>query len=394
MYPSDHARQDSWLYEAGLPHQDAMGTIYIRSYSGVNWMLTKGMIEGRITTDYKVLLGAARQAGAQIPDLSEGVHPNLLFSWMQDTRKGNNDTHSTINEILRSYLNAAKIHTITSKIEVIASRVFGNLCEGELDFYELSKQMSGGVTQRVLEMPEEADYVMRAELERYEGLGGFDWAKKAPATFLRALEAVFATNKAGGLVKVLNQAHFNARIDSDVRNAILWGSYAASYGSTAAAICLLIGHIVEFELQNEVVAHHEDTPWLLQLIDESLRFGTPMPTIPAAVPEGVQPFEIEGITIRPGQLVYPTLSAANNDVTVFGDNPKTFRPERRNAHKNLSFSRGPHACLGAPLSRLELLATLRALIKFKVLPHLRLVAWERQVGLVDTPKTARFLYRS
>jgi cytochrome P450 len=54
------------------------------------------------------------------------------------------------------------------------------------------------------------------------------------------------------------------------------------------------------------------------------------------------------------------LAAANRDESTFHD-PDTIAPERPNASEHLAFGGGLHHCLGAPVARIQLQETLKAL---------------------------------
>jgi cytochrome P450 len=62
--------------------------------------------------------------------------------------------------------------------------------------------------------------------------------------------------------------------------------------------------------------------------------------------------ELGGSTIRRGDLVIVSLTAANRDPATFPD-PDRFDLRRENARTHLAFAQGPHACVGLHLARLE-----------------------------------------
>jgi cytochrome P450 len=68
-----------------------------------------------------------------------------------------------------------------------------------------------------------------------------------------------------------------------------------------------------------------------------------------------------GSKISAGDLVRVSLSAANRDPAVFED-PDRFQMDREASGKNVTFARGPHACLGIHLARLETSAAVSALL--------------------------------
>ncbi|MTD16390.1 cytochrome P450 [Nakamurella sp. YIM 132087] len=72
--------------------------------------------------------------------------------------------------------------------------------------------------------------------------------------------------------------------------------------------------------------------------------------------------EIGGASVRRGDLVIVSLTAANRDPAVFAD-PDAFRPGRENGRRHLAFAQGPHICPGLHLARLETLTLLDRLLR-------------------------------
>ncbi len=92
------------------------------------------------------------------------------------------------------------------------------------------------------------------------------------------------------------------------------------------------------------------------LVSESLRLNPPGQFISKIARED---FELQGRKLRKDQAVILVLAAANRDPQVFED-PDDFLPER-SKNRHLSFGRGRHACIGAPLVELELVQASQAL---------------------------------
>ena len=110
-----------------------------------------------------------------------------------------------------------------------------------------------------------------------------------------------------------------------------------------------------------------DDPTLVNsAIDELLRFDSPV-QLDSRV--ALEPLELRGKRIEPGQRVICLLGAANRDPQAFPD------PDRldvgRSAANHLAFGRGIHYCLGSPLARLEGRVAFEALLPS--LDSLRLV---------------------
>jgi cytochrome P450 len=102
-------------------------------------------------------------------------------------------------------------------------------------------------------------------------------------------------------------------------------------------------------------------------IEEILRYEPPLHF---AVRFAAQDCEIAGVPLVAGQSVLVLMAAANRDPRRFPD-PDVFDPARTDNH-HLTFTAGPHYCLGAALGRLEgRLALPRLLSRF---PGLALAA--------------------
>jgi len=70
-----------------------------------------------------------------------------------------------------------------------------------------------------------------------------------------------------------------------------------------------------------------------------------------------KPTQVGGVDIPAGSFLFIANSAANRDTRKF-DNPREFQVDRKNARDHVAFSRGPHACPGAPLARAETVVSL------------------------------------
>ena len=95
-------------------------------------------------------------------------------------------------------------------------------------------------------------------------------------------------------------------------------------------------------------------------IEELLRYDPPLQLFERWVLEdGV---EVDGMPVPRGERIAVLFGAANRDPRVFAS-PDAFDVGRANAAEHISFGRGIHVCIGAPLARIELEAGLRALVE-------------------------------
>lgn len=100
------------------------------------------------------------------------------------------------------------------------------------------------------------------------------------------------------------------------------------------------------ELQCELRADRSKIPLL---IEEVLRVESPSKTDFRLTR---RTSTIGGVEIKAGSIVMMNLAGVNRDPRQF-ERPDQFDIYRKNVRDHVSFGRGPHACPGAPLARLE-----------------------------------------
>jgi cytochrome P450 len=92
-----------------------------------------------------------------------------------------------------------------------------------------------------------------------------------------------------------------------------------------------------------------DTSLLAGAIAETLRYAPPVLLIPRIA---LQPVDLGGHAVRPGEVVRLSVGAANRDPIRFPE-PDRFDVRRPNANRHVAFAHGPHVCIGMHLARLE-----------------------------------------
>ncbi|GAA4853376.1 cytochrome P450 [Pseudonocardia benzenivorans] len=123
---------------------------------------------------------------------------------------------------------------------------------------------------------------------------------------------------------------------------LLFAGHETTTNLIASGVLALLRHPAQRALLDA------DPGLLNGAIEEVLRFDGPAKTVARVMAEDV---EMGGRTLRRGQRVFLSPSAANRDPAVF-DDPDTFDINRRQG-RQLGFGVGLHYCLGAPLARLE-----------------------------------------
>jgi unspecific monooxygenase len=170
---------------------------------------------------------------------------------------------------------------------------------------------------------------------------------------------------ADDLLSLLNSAHEsgeNLTEDELVASAILLlnAGHEATVHQTGNAVRTIL------KQGSEPLRFFTDAAMTAATVEECLRFDAPLHMFNrfAATDCEIAP----GVAVKAGERIWLMLGAANTDAAAFAD-PLAFRPDRTD-QKNVSFGAGIHFCIGAPLARLEMQASLKVL--FERLPGLRL----------------------
>ena len=100
-------------------------------------------------------------------------------------------------------------------------------------------------------------------------------------------------------------------------------------------------------------------------VEETLRFESPVQRMGRTAGED---FELHGVPIKKGQVVWLGMGAANRDPEQFAD-ADSFLP-RRTDNRHLAFGLGHHFCIGAALGRMEAQLALGGLLR--ALPTIKL----------------------
>lgn len=110
-------------------------------------------------------------------------------------------------------------------------------------------------------------------------------------------------------------------------------------------------------------------------VEETLRYWGPLDmTLPRFALDDIT---IDGMTIPRGNTILVGLASANHDPARFA-RPEEFDITRTDANRHIAFGKGIHACLGAPLARLEGQIALTTLLTRY--PELRLNAPVDDIG--------------
>jgi cytochrome P450 len=137
-------------------------------------------------------------------------------------------------------------------------------------------------------------------------------------------------------------------------------------GHEATVNSTLLGWWALFRHPDRLKELRADHSLIPSAVEELLRFQTPLPMFERWV---LEPFELHGLRIPEGAELGLLFDSANHDPSVF-DEPDVLRLDRK-PNPHLTFGAGIHFCLGAPLGRMELQISFRALLER--FPELELV---------------------
>ncbi|GAA5150986.1 cytochrome P450 [Amycolatopsis dongchuanensis] len=152
----------------------------------------------------------------------------------------------------------------------------------------------------------------------------------------------------------------------------------AATDTTRALIANCVYRLLEERDRWEAVV--ADRSLLPNAIEESLRVDSPAQFM---VRTAVEDVTLAECPVPAGKKVYLNIQSANHDENRWGEDSRTFRIDRPGATAHLAFGRGIHACIGAPLARIEARSAIGALMD--AFPGMRLApdaAWVKCGGAI------------
>jgi unspecific monooxygenase len=128
-------------------------------------------------------------------------------------------------------------------------------------------------------------------------------------------------------------------------------------GHEATVNATVNGWYALFRHPDQLAALRADHSLVPSAVEELMRYDTPLQLFERWVLEDI---EIDGTTVPKGAEVALLFGSANHDPAVFADPERLDLNRAENPH--ISFSAGIHYCIGAPLARIELAASMTALL--------------------------------
>ncbi len=287
--------------------------------------------------------------------------------------------HTRLRRLMNKAFTSARVEGLRPAIERIVHGLIDRVADqGRMDLLkDFAEPIPVTVIAELLGVPEADRPLLRpwsARIVKLYELGFTDEqardANQAVVEFsayVRALAAERRRAPRGDLISALVRVEEAGAVLSEdelIANCILLlnAGHEASVNGTTLGVLSLHRHPEQRALAREA-ARRDDREFFKVAVEELLRFDTPLPMFERWV---LQDGEYAGVPLRRGMEVGLLYSSGNRDPRRFADPDRLDLGRRENPH--LTFGLGIHYCIGAPLARLELQTSFRAL--FQRLPNL------------------------
>lgn len=144
--------------------------------------------------------------------------------------------------------------------------------------------------------------------------------------------------------------------DPDLLSRLARFLYGAGQDTTSRLIAMCI--LIIADRPEEQARLRAEPGRIADFIEEVLRYDSP---VRSAYRLALRSTNVGGEEVPAGTLLNVALTAASNDPKHFPD-PDNFDIDRPEKRDHLGFSKGLHACLGAPLGRMETRVTLETIL--------------------------------
>lgn len=247
----------------------------------------------------------------------------------------------------------------TSARDTAAALIANVAANGSGDLRSLvAGPLAVALMARILDLDDvDTDEVLAWYQEIVDAVHAVTAGESVPASGLRAFEELkTAVGRNLSTSSLLGSVQDAGSLDVDEMASnvavLLFGGIVTSESSTAIAFRYLLE---DRDLMGKLVS---DRALIRPFVEETLRLE---PSAAAVDRYATRDVTLGGADIVAGDLVRVSLSAANRDPGVFSE-PDRLELGRENHGKSVTFARGPHACLGIHLARLETVAAVEALL--------------------------------
>jgi cytochrome P450 len=306
--------------------------------------------------------------------------------------------HTRIRKLLKTVLSTRLVQSMCPRIEALVSELISEVQDaGRMDVIrDFAYPLPAIVLGEMLGIPPED----RDQYKKWSddiGVGLVGTGRAALDNVERARQSLFElTDYLRPLVAQRRQHPRNDLISNLIAIEVKGDRLSERELFSTCITLILAGHGTTTNLiGNGILAllRHPDQlealkndPSLIEIaVEELLRYDSPLQRIWRMATEDV---EIDGKHIRKGQIVLPTMGAANRDPAEFAEPDRLNISRQNNPH--VALGTGIHLCVGGPLARLQGVIAINALLQR--LPSLQLeteaLAWEANLfhrGLKSLP---------
>ncbi|WP_018547850.1 cytochrome P450 [Streptomyces sp. LaPpAH-108] len=277
--------------------------------------------------------------------------------------------HTRIRRLVAKAFTPRTVERLRGYVEGLAGELVGRLvAEGGGDLVaEVAEPLPVAVIAEMLGIPEGERGPLRPWSADICGMYELNPAPEVAARAVRAseefsgyLRGLIAARRADprdDLISALIAAHDEGdRLTEQelVSTAVL----LLNAGHEATVNATANGWLALFRHPAQLAALRADHTLIPSAVEELLRYDTPLQLFERWVLDDI---EIDGTRIPRGAELALLFGSANHDPAVF-DTPADLDLTRRD-NPHISFSAGIHYCIGAPLARLELTTSMRALLE-------------------------------
>ena len=337
-------RAEAPVYKAKLTRWK---TVYlINRYADIEAALK----DPRFVKDTNNIKGKSSWGGGNfwVPKAFRPLLHNMLNSDEPDHRRLRNLVHKAFTP--------KRVMELEPQIEEIASRLIqAAKKKGQFDLIEsFAQPLPIAVIAHMLGIPDEDLPHFRANAEGFLVTPTpINMLRAVPAikrftTYIRKLADKRRSNPQDDLITALVEAEEDGdRFTEDELIGMVFLLFVAGHETTVNLIANGTKALLDHPDQFDLLKQHPE--YVESAVEEFLRFDGPLETTEMSFAR--EDITLHNVTIPRGATVLPTLLSANRDETVF-ENPDQL-DLLRTPNKHLSFGKGIHFCLGAPLARLE-----------------------------------------
>ncbi|WP_059020936.1 cytochrome P450 [Mycobacterium sp. M26] len=276
--------------------------------------------------------------------------------------------HAAHRKLVLSQFTAKRVRAFEPLIAEIFDTLWEqNLADGRIEWMDaVANRLPMMIVARLIGVPDEdADQLAHWGYASTQLLDGLMSAEELSASMSAIIElttyidehlARAAADPRDDLIGELATAVGDGRLDHLTAQLILVSLFSAGGESTASLLGTAVGFLATNpELQTQLREH----PDLMgTFVEETLRMEPPFR---AHYRHVLRDTELAGVAIPADSRVLLVWGAANRDPAHF-EAPDEFRMDRSNTKGHMSFGKGAHFCLGAPLARLEAMTVLPMLL--------------------------------